>query len=90
MGRPQSNSGVRSIDASGASVRCQIDAILRLQAAVWDDEARVGYIGAICLDFALGIRQYSAAENWAISRPSAASRGASTNADRTALTVGSL
>ena len=53
MGYSQPNSRVRSIDASP---RCQIDAILRLKAAVWDDEARVGYVRAIRLDLALGIR----------------------------------
>jgi len=47
---------VRSIDASGGPARCQIDTIVRLQAAVWDDEARVGYTRTIRLDLALGIR----------------------------------
>ena len=56
MGDPQPNSGVRSIDASRGLVRCQIDAILRLQASVWDDKARVGYIRPIRLDLALAIR----------------------------------
>ncbi len=36
--------------------RCQIDTILRLQAAVWNDKARVGHIRTIRLDLALGIR----------------------------------
>ena len=56
MGDPQPNSGVRSIDASRGLVRCQIDAILRLQASVWDDKARIGYIRPIRLDLALAIR----------------------------------
>ena len=55
MGYSQPNSGVRSIDASRGLARRQVDAILRLQAAVWDDEARVGYIRTIRLDLALGI-----------------------------------
>jgi hypothetical protein len=56
MGYSQPNSRVRSIDASRGPARCQIDAILRLKTAVWDDEARVGYVRAIRLDLALGIR----------------------------------
>jgi len=56
MGYARPNSGVRSIDAPRRPARCPIDAILRLQAAVWDDEARVGYIGTIRLDLALDIR----------------------------------
>jgi hypothetical protein len=56
MGYPQPNSGVRSIDASRSPARCQIDAILRLQAAVWNDEARVDYVRPIRLDLALAIR----------------------------------
>ena len=56
MGYSQPNSGVRSIDASRGLARCQIDAILSLKAAVWDDRARVGYIRPIRLDLAMGIR----------------------------------
>ena len=56
MGDPQPNSAVRSVDDSRDPVRCQIDAILRLQASAWDDKARVGYIRPIRLDLALGIR----------------------------------
>ena len=56
MGYAQPNSGVRSIDASSGLARCQIDAILRLEAAGWDDKARVGHIRTIRLDLALGIR----------------------------------
>ena len=56
MGNPQPNSSVRSVDDPRGLVRGQIDAILRLQASVWDDEARVGYIRPIRLDLALGIR----------------------------------
>ena len=37
-------------------LEAQRAAVLRLQAAVWDDEARVGYIRTIRLDLALGIR----------------------------------
>jgi hypothetical protein len=55
MGYPQPNSGVRPVDASRITARGQIDAILRLQAAVWNDEARVGYIRSIGLDLAFGI-----------------------------------
>jgi len=56
MGYPQPNSGVRSIDGSRGPTRCQIDAILRLQAAVWNDNARVGHIRTIRLDLTLSIR----------------------------------
>jgi hypothetical protein len=56
MGYSQPNSGVSSIDAARGAARRQIDAILRLKAAVWDDEARVGYIRTIRLDLAMGIR----------------------------------
>jgi hypothetical protein len=56
MGDPQPNSGVRSIDDSRGLVDCQINAILRLQAAVWDDKTRVGYIRPIRLDRTLAIR----------------------------------
>jgi hypothetical protein len=37
-------------------LEAQRAAVLRLQAAVWDDEARVDYIRTIRLDLALGIR----------------------------------
>ena len=56
MGDPRPGSGVHSIDASRGLVSCQIDAIVRLQASVWDDKARVGYIRPIRLDLALAIR----------------------------------
>ena len=53
---PRSNSGVCPVDDPRGLVRCQIDAILHLQASVWDDKARVGYIRPIRLDLALAIR----------------------------------
>ena len=55
MGNPQPNSGVRSVD-DPRGLRGQIDAILGLEASVWDDKARVGHIRPIRLDLALGIR----------------------------------
>jgi hypothetical protein len=55
MGDPQPNSAVRSVDDPRDPIRCQIDAILRLQASAWDDKARVGYIRPIRLDLGLDI-----------------------------------
>jgi hypothetical protein len=56
VGRSESNPGVRSIYDLRARPCCQIHAILRLQAAVWDDKARVGHIGPVRLNVALDIR----------------------------------
>ena len=56
MGDPQPNSAVRSVNDPRDPIRCQTDAILRLQASAWDDKARVGYIRPISLDLALGTR----------------------------------
>ena len=56
MGYPQPNSRIRAVDASRSGARSQVDAILRLQAAVWNDKARVDYVRPIRLDLTLGTR----------------------------------
>ena len=55
MSYPQPDSGIRAVDASRSAARSQIDPILRLQAASWDDKAGVGYVRSICQDLALAI-----------------------------------
>jgi hypothetical protein len=56
MGYTQPNSRIRAVDASRSAARSQVDPILRLQAAVWNDEARVDYVRPIRLDLILGTR----------------------------------
>jgi len=85
MGDPQPNSAVRSVDDPRDPIRCQTDAILRLQSSAWDDKARVEY----CPDIQTEIQTdrpdvTTAAEASTIARSSGANISAIIDAQRTA------